>query len=101
MRRFAVWVLALGTVHTAAAQKPVSTASPAGEPAASWTQFRGNPRLTGIAASVPPAALKLHWTFEAGDAIESSAAIADGVVYVGSAKGDLLAIDLAAGKLKW
>ena len=49
-----------------------------------WPQFRGNPSLTGIATSAVPKTLKLLWTFEAGDSIESSAAIVDGTVYVGS-----------------
>ena len=66
-----------------------------------WPQFRGNPQLTGVAPEAPPDALTLKWTYEAGDSIESSAAIADGTVYVGSSKGELLAIDLETGKLKW
>jgi outer membrane protein assembly factor BamB len=66
-----------------------------------WPQFRGNPQLTGVAASPLPATLKLLWTYEAGDSIESSAAIADGAVYVGSMTADLLAIDLETGKLRW
>src|SRR5262245_26956467 len=68
-------------------------------PAPNWSQFRGNARLTGVAANAPPETLSLKWTFEAGDSIESSAAIIDGAVYVGSSKGELLAIDLDAGKL--
>ena len=44
-----------------------------------------------------PATLKLLWTYDAGDAIESSAAIADGVVYVGSQTGELHAVNLADG----
>lgn len=67
----------------------------------SWPQFRGNPQNTGIARSTLPATLKVLWTYEAGDPIDSSAAIVDGVVYVGCQSGDLLAIDLATGKLKW
>src|SRR6266545_7735490 len=59
-----------------------------------WPQFRGNARLTGVAAALPDT-LKLKWTYEAGESIESSAAIADGAVFVGSSKGELLAIDLA------
>ena len=43
----------------------------------------------------------MKWTFEAGDAVESSAAIAGGVAYVGSQKGELLALDLATGKPRW
>ena len=68
---------------------------------ASWPQFRGNPRLTGIAESVPPAAPKLLWKFEVGESIDSSAAIVDGVVYVGAFNGDLVAVDFATGKLRW
>ena len=70
-------------------------------PANEWRQFRGNPRLTGVSASTPPATLKLLWTYDAGDVIDSSAAIADGVVYVGGGDGDLIALDLASGTLRW
>ena len=66
-----------------------------------WPQFRGNPELTGVASSSLPATLKLLWTFETGDSIESSAAIVDGVVYVGSEASDLVALDLDTGKLRW
>jgi len=70
-------------------------------PAPNWPQFRGDARLTGTATTVPPAALSLKWTYEAGESIESSAAIVDGAVYVGSSKGELLALDLDTGKLRW
>src|SRR5437868_15454799 len=66
-----------------------------------WAQFRGNPRLTGVATTLPPRTLKVLWTYEAGDAIESSAAIVDGMVYVGAMTGDLAALDLASGSVKW
>ena len=67
-----------------------------------WPQFRGNPRLTGvIPGTALPATLKLAWTFEAGDAIESSAAIADGTVFVGTQASELIALDLASGAVKW
>ena len=66
-----------------------------------WPQFRGNPSLTGIATSSLPKTLKLLWTYDAGESIESSAAIADGVVYVGSESADLIAVSLADGKLLW
>ena len=66
-----------------------------------WPQFRGNPQLTGVAADALPANLKLLWTYESGDSIESSAAISGGSVYVGAQPGELLAIDLQTGKLRW
>ena len=57
--------------------------------------------LTGVSASTPPATLKVLWTYDTKDVIDSSAAIVDGVVYVGGGNGDLLALDLASGKLRW
>src|SRR5215207_3712438 len=70
-------------------------------PADRWPQFRGSANLVGTTAATLPAQLKVQWTYEAGDAIESSAAIVDGVVYVGSANGELHAVNLADGKSKW
>src|SRR5829696_1241512 len=66
-----------------------------------WPQFRGDVRLSGTATSDLPATLSLKWTYEAGETIESSAAVADGVVYAAAGNGDLLAIDLGTGKLRW
>src|ERR1035437_4106082 len=66
-----------------------------------WPQFRGNPQMTGVATGSVPANLRLLWTYDAGESIESSAAIAGGTVYVGSQSKDLLAIDLGTGKLRW
>jgi outer membrane protein assembly factor BamB len=80
---------------------PVAGQGPAGAPANEWRQFRGNPRLTGVSASMPPATLKLLWTYDAGDVIDSSAAIAGGVVYAGGGDGDLIALDLGSGTLRW
>ncbi|HQX80920.1 MAG TPA: PQQ-binding-like beta-propeller repeat protein, partial [Vicinamibacterales bacterium] len=83
-------LLAIGKVHFVHAQTVTS-----------WPQFRNSPTLTGVAASPLPAALRLQWTYEAGSAIESSAAVVDGVAYVGTSGGALVAIDAGSGKLKW
>ena len=66
-----------------------------------WPQFRGNAELTGVGSSAVPGTLKVQWTFEAGEPIESSAAIAEGTVYVGSSAGELLALHLKDGSLRW
>jgi outer membrane protein assembly factor BamB len=66
-----------------------------------WSIFRGDPQLTGRAGGSLPADLQPLWTFQAGDAIESSAVIHAGTVYVASMDGHLYALDLAAGKLQW
>src|SRR5215203_4605293 len=68
---------------------------------ANWPQFRNTPALTGVATTVLPPSLRQLWTYEAGGAVESSAAVVDGTVYVGSASGELHAVDLASGKMKW
>ena len=67
----------------------------------SWLMFRGSPALTGISDAQLPNPLTLQWSFQAKDSIESSAAIADGVVYIGSMDGSLYAIDLGTGKMRW
>ncbi len=77
---------------------PVASAAPAAD---TWPQFRGNPALTGVAQGSLPDTLSVKWTYEAGDAIESSAAIAGGRVFVGAATGHLLALNLEDGKLLW
>jgi outer membrane protein assembly factor BamB len=69
--------------------------------AADWPLFRGNPTQTGVSSEKLPDQLEVLWKFEAKDAIEGSAAIAKGVVFVGSMDKHLYAIDLASGKEKW
>jgi outer membrane protein assembly factor BamB len=68
---------------------------------ADWPLFRGNALQTGVAASPLPEALGVRWTFKAKDAVESTAAIVDGTVYVGSLDEHLYALDLATGRQKW
>jgi eukaryotic-like serine/threonine-protein kinase len=70
-------------------------------PAENWSQFRGNQSLTGVSQSNVPNSLKPLWTYEAGDSIESSAAIVGGTVFVGSQKGDLVALSLENGSVYW
>jgi outer membrane protein assembly factor BamB len=70
-------------------------------PANNWPQFRGNRQLTGVSQSAVPATLRQLWTYEAGDSIESSAAIAGGTVFVGSQKGELVALNLENGAVYW
>jgi outer membrane protein assembly factor BamB len=70
-------------------------------PADNWAQFRGNQQLTGVSESKVPDSLKQIWTYEAGDSIESSAAIVGGTVFVGSQKGDLVALSLDNGSVYW
>ena len=67
----------------------------------SWPQFRGSPLLVGVAPDPLKAPLKVQWTYQAGESVESSAAIVNGTVFVGSQPGVLIALDLVSGKPKW
>lgn len=66
-----------------------------------WPQFRGNPALTGQAGTGVARELKVQWTWEGGESIESSAAIVNATVYVGTGSGEVLALDLWSGSVKW
>jgi eukaryotic-like serine/threonine-protein kinase len=68
---------------------------------ADWFMFRGTPALTGVTTAALPKTLKLRWSFQAKDSIESSAAIAGGTVFVGSMDASLYAVNLATGKQLW
>ena len=71
-------------------------------PALAQTTFHGDLARTGAYAApgpIQPGAVK--WKFKTDAAVVSSPAIADGVVYVGSADGNLYAIDQESGAQKW
>lgn len=70
-------------------------------PAENWSQFRGNQNLTGVSLGNVPNNLKPIWTYDAGDSVESSAAIVGGTVFVGSQKGELTALNLDNGAVYW
>jgi eukaryotic-like serine/threonine-protein kinase len=70
-------------------------------PAENWPQFRGNHSLTGVSQANVPTSLKQLWTYEAGESIESSAAIVGSTVFVGSQKGELTALNLENGNVYW
>lgn len=70
-------------------------------PPETWSQFRGSHHQIGVSVSGVPRDLRVVWTYEAGESIESSAAIANGVVYVGSQSGDLAALNLSNGSVRW
>jgi len=69
--------------------------------ASAWPMFRGGPELQGVAGGGLPDALELRWTFQAGKAVKSSAAIADGCVFVGCDDGSVRALAADSGKQLW
>ncbi|MHC5082678.1 MAG: outer membrane protein assembly factor BamB family protein [Planctomycetota bacterium] len=66
-----------------------------------WSYFRGDESLTGTATGQLPETLKLAWKFQTGDAIKSSAVIADGTVFITSMDGFIYAVELETGTECW
>lgn len=75
--------------------------SPMLAPADRWTQFRGTTAMSGNTPVRLPAKLELLWRYDTRDSIEATAAIADGVIYIPTMDGRLLALGLRDGKEKW
>ena len=73
MRILRTWLLAAAMLALGSAAAGQSA------PADAWPQFRGTAGLSGVSTSQLPDEPQLLWTLEAGESIDSSAAIADGV----------------------
>jgi outer membrane protein assembly factor BamB len=79
--------------------QPTLSGSKAGD---AWPLFRGDPQATGVARSGLPEKLEVLWTFSVdGGGFQSTAAIAEGMVYAGCLDGKLYAVDLAKGQKQW
>ena len=66
-----------------------------------WLSFRNGILQQGVATSSLPDKLELLWKIPSVDGIPSTAAIADGIVYVGTLQGELWCLNLADGKFRW
>ncbi len=66
--------------------------------------FRGNPARTGAMPGPGPAetnGIVERWRVNTGHPIYSSAAIVDGVVYIGSGDGNIYALEADTGTARW
>jgi outer membrane protein assembly factor BamB len=95
-RAFSIVVVIVSTLGASHALRPQAQFPPE-----TWAQFRGGHQLIGVSVSGVPRDLRVVWTWEAGESIESSAAISGGVVYVGSQSGELAALNLSDGSVRW
>ena len=68
---------------------------------ASWPMFRHDLRHTGYSTSKAPKANQTLWTYTTGDAVSSSPAVADGMVFVGSLDGNVYALNETTGAQIW
>ena len=102
----------IGGAATLATGQPLSGAMRTSPPARLLAQdsstdvqmFRGNAARTGEMPGSGPDhsnGVEAIWKFPTGGTIRSSAAVADGVVYVGSNDYNLYAVDPATGTERW
>ena len=66
-----------------------------------WPMFHHNPRHTGYTESPAPNTNQTQWTYTTDDSVESSPAIADGKVFIGSNDGKVYALDQYTGARIW
>lgn len=89
-----------------------------GAPFGQWPAFHDGGPLLGVAEPIAPPPMHLRWTYRADEddaatskptgsdsggtpSFEASAAIVNGIVYIGDRGGALRAIDMRTGKRKW
>ncbi len=65
-----------------------------------WSNFRGDPQLTGTSTANIPAQPELLWSFKTGDAIKAAPVVSEGIIVAGSVDGNVYGITLE-GKMKW
>jgi parallel beta-helix repeat protein len=66
-----------------------------------WPMFHHNIKHTGYTESPAPNTNKTMWSYTTGGYVESSPAVAYGMVFVGSNDGDVYALDQYTGALVW
>jgi outer membrane protein assembly factor BamB len=74
---------------------------PASAVLADWPLFRGDAAQTGVTRIALAEPLAIRWQVKLPRGIGSTAAIVDGVAYVGCYDQHLYAFDLATGQQKW
>jgi len=68
---------------------------------ADWTMFRGNPSHSGAGTGNPVLTPTLLWDFTTGPLVDSSTAVAGGVVYVDSNDKNIYALNATTGAQLW
>ncbi len=67
----------------------------------SWPMHRGGPQLNGQVNESVAEKLKLHWVFDTGAPIKSSAAVQDDLIFIGSDTGKVHALEINSGLEIW
>src|SRR5690348_15313085 len=90
------WVTAVERDNGNAAQRPFAVHTDWMERGFSARGHRENP-YENVLSAANASRLDIAWTFQTGGAVNSSPAVVDGVVYVGSSDGSVYALDAITG----
>jgi len=66
-----------------------------------WTMFRHDPSHSGFTNGNVTDSAKLSWVFSTGGMVRSSAAVADGKIFMGSWDGFFYCLNASSGNLVW
>jgi hypothetical protein len=66
-----------------------------------WPMFRYDPQHSGHSTTSAPITNPVLWSYTTGDCVDSSPAVVDGKVYVGSEDFNVYCLDAASGSLIW
>jgi outer membrane protein assembly factor BamB len=66
-----------------------------------WPMFHHDPTRIGYSTSTAPNTNQTLWNFTTGNAVESSPAVADGILFVGSDDGRAYALNASTGANIW
>jgi parallel beta-helix repeat protein len=79
----------------------LNNTAPIGTDNYGWTTFKSDVQRSSYTDSPAPESNQIFWKFQTGGPIVSSPAVADGIVYVGSADGYMYAVNATTGKKLW
>ena len=81
---------------------PLAFASVAGSASQDWPMYRHDSGHTGHSAVTGPATKNVLWNFStSGNPVNSSPAVVDGKLYVGSENGNIYCLDAQTGRQIW
>lgn len=80
---------------------PVVEVEPAAPWDSVWAETRGGGGLSGRVCAAVPEGPEVEWTYQAGSAITSEAAVAEGVIVFGCEDGGVHAVEASGGRRRW
>ena len=93
----------LGSLRDAVGDSPPDQAAGSAGGSETWPMYGSGAANSGYvpAGTGPINEVTDRWTFTTGAEVGSSPAVVDGMIYIGSADGNVYALDAADGNVRW